>query len=171
MGANLDADFEQFVYARAGSLLRIAILLVGDPDDAQDLLQQALWRAYRHWGRALEYPEAYVRACLVNLAHDRWRLARRRVREVLLSEHAHAVEADNVDAVLERDSIMTALRALPNRQRATIVLRFWEDLSVEETASTMGCSIGTVKSNTSKALARLRTVMDEQRSELETGGT
>jgi RNA polymerase sigma-70 factor (sigma-E family) len=170
MRARLDRDFEEFVRARSGSLLRTAMLLVGDRDQAQDLLQLALWRTHRRWGQASEHPDAYVRKVLVNLAHDRRRQARRRVAESALDDATPLSVPDQAAAVVERDALVAALRLLPTRQRATLVLRFWDGLSVEETATILGCAPGTVKSNTSKGLAGLRAILDGQaKSDVETG--
>jgi RNA polymerase sigma-70 factor (sigma-E family) len=148
----LGADFDEFVAARSSALLRTAILLTGHRHDAEDLVQTALLRVARHWPRAREHPEAYTRRVLVNLAHDR---SRRRARrpERRGSPPDRATADDYGD---ERDDLLRLLRDLPERQRATVVLRFWEDLSVAETAQLLGCTEGTVKSTTSKALAHLR---------------
>jgi RNA polymerase sigma-70 factor (sigma-E family) len=154
--SRLGSDFDEFVVGRSPALLRTAVLLLGDRNDAEDLLQTALLRVARHWSRALENPDAYTRRVLVNLAHDH---ARRRRRH---PESLNGVPDGPSPQIASegRDELLSALRALPERQRATIVLRFWEDLSVAETAALLGCSEGTVKSATSKALARLRDVLD-----------
>jgi RNA polymerase sigma-70 factor (sigma-E family) len=159
MRATLDRGFEEFVRARSASLLRTAVLLAGGGQDAQDLLQQALWRTHRRWGQAIEHPDAYVRRVLVNLAHDGRRRASRRVSETSYDGVTGPSFADSSLAVIERDALVRGLRALPARQRAALVLRFWDDLSVDETAAALGCTAGTVKSTTSKGLARLREVL------------
>jgi RNA polymerase sigma-70 factor (sigma-E family) len=152
----LGVDFDEFVVGRSPALLRTAVLLLGNRDDAEDLLQTALLRVARHWSRALDNPDAYARRILVNLAYDQSRRRRRHperlgaVPERTISDPQHE----------ERDGLLGALRLLPERQRATVVLRFWEDLSVAETAALLECSEGTVKSTTSKALARLRHALD-----------
>ena len=170
MRARLDRDFEEFVRAGSGPLLRTAMLLVGDATQAQDLLQVALWRTSRRWAQASDHPDAYVRKVLVNLAHDGRRRASRRVTESALEDTAPGLVADRAASVVERDALVAALRLLPDRQRATLVLRFWDDLSVEETSSAMGCAVGTVKSNTSKGLAGLRGILERQaKSDVETG--
>lgn len=148
----LGPDFDEFVTGRSPALLRTAVLLLGDRHDAEDLLQTALLRVARHWSRALDNPEAYTRRILVNLAYDRSRRRRRRP-ESLGQVPDRAVTDEHPD---ERGELLRVLRSLPERQRATVVLRFWEDLSVAETAQLLGCSEGTVKSATSKALAHLR---------------
>lgn len=165
MRSNLEQDFEAFVEGRSPSLLRAAVLLVGGRDDAQDLVQQALWRTHRHWRDASNHPEAYARKVLVNLAHDRRRNSARRVREVALETVREPGVSDGSNPVVERDALMRALQALPVRQRATLVLRFWEGMSVDETAGALECSTGTVKSNTSRALHKLRGILDQQSRE------
>ncbi len=148
--------FEEFVSRSGNRLLRNAILLVGDPGVAEDLLQGALERTYRHWSQvSTGHPEAYVRRVLVNAAASRWR--RRRIREVPL-EAAHDIgRTYDPDRLSLRDGLTRALMALPVRQRAVLVLRYFEDMSEMEVALTLGCSLGTVKSQASRGLARLRT--------------
>jgi RNA polymerase sigma-70 factor (sigma-E family) len=158
--ATVDPAFEDFVRGRSSALLRTAVLLVGDLHQAEDLVQEALWRTHRHWRSASANPDAYARRVLVNLAHDRHRRRIRRVAETSLKPELHAVAADEVTALLARDELVSALRQLAPRQRATLVLRFWEDLSIEDTAAILDCAPGTVKSNTSKALERVRTLLE-----------
>ncbi|BEP15898.1 SigE family RNA polymerase sigma factor [Acidothermaceae bacterium B102] len=136
------------------------MLLVGDLHQAEDLVQEALWRTHRHWRSAAAHPDAYVRRVLVNLTHDRHRRRVRRVAETSLDPGQHAVAVDEVTALLARDELVSALRQLAPRQRATLVLRFWEDLSIEDTAAILDCAPGTVKSNTSKGLERIRTLLE-----------
>jgi len=165
----LDHDFEEFVRGRSATLLHTAVFLVGDVEHGQDILQQALWQTHRHWGH-VDDPAAYVRKALVNLARNRYRRAGRRVLETALTDAVHPVVADAAIALIERGSLMSALRLVPAKQRATLVLRFWDDLSVEETAAVLECSPGTVKSNTSRGLMKLREVLDNQeRADAETG--
>jgi RNA polymerase sigma-70 factor (sigma-E family) len=152
----LDADFDDFVIGRSPALLRTAVLLVGDRHEAEDLLQTALLRLARHWSRAVENPDAYVRRVIVNLACDHSR--RRQRRPVQLGTVPDVPVEDSPRE--NHDELIRALRDLPERQRATVVLRFWEDLSVAETAALLGCTDGTVKSNTSKALAHLREAIE-----------
>ncbi len=157
--------FESFVRERSGALLRTAYLLVGDRGHAEDLLQTALLRAARHWQAARTAPEAYVRQVLLNLCRDRWRRMLRRPRETALLPGALGV--DMIDGLAERVGqrhvLVQALARLPAGQREVIVLRFVEDLPVAETAVLLGLSAGTVKSYTSRALATLRTVLDDDR--------
>jgi RNA polymerase sigma-70 factor (sigma-E family) len=154
-------SFEEFVQACSPRLFRTALLLAGqDRAAAEDLLQLALERAYRHWGRVCRSgdPERYVRRILANAANDRWRRAVRRPERPLDSRHADLVVADQADTVAERDFLIRALAGLPPRQRTVLVLRYYNDLSETEIADVLGCSVGTVKSQASRGLARLRDV-------------
>jgi RNA polymerase sigma-70 factor (sigma-E family) len=157
---NEQRAFEAFVAAASGRLMGTAYLLCGDRGHAEDLVQTALLRTARRWARAQEQPEAYARRVLVNLAKDRWRLLGRRVGEVAV--HVDVAEPAD-DAVLEREHLLTAVRALSAGQRAVLVLRFLDDLSVAETAAALDCSEGTVKSQTSRALDRIRRVLDQEK--------
>ena len=162
MMAALQIEFEDFVRTRHTALVRTAVLLVRDHGHAEDLVQEALWRTHRHWPTAATAPDSYVRRVLINLARDRHRRFIRRVRETPWSDATEAAEvrtAPQGGSFDRDDALLVALAALPLRQRATVVLRFWDDLSVEETALTLGCTEGTVKSTTSKGLARLREVL------------
>jgi RNA polymerase sigma-70 factor (sigma-E family) len=152
-------SFEDFVRARGGSLFRTALLLTGqDRAEAEDLLQLALERAYRHWWRIcrLDEPERYMRKILANASADRWRQLARRPEQPLNADTSGPIAPDHAARVADRDYLLSALAALPSRQRAVLVLRYFEDLSEAETAQVLGCSIGTVKSHSAKALARLR---------------
>ncbi len=161
-GAELDRDFESFVRRCSGSLFRTALLLSADHSDAEDLLQLALLRTCRRWKSARESPEAYARRVLVNLCHDSHRQARRRVGEEPLDRaDLLAAPSDAVDAVLGRNAVVMALRQLPSRQREVVVLRFYLDLSIAQTADAIGASEGTVKSYTARAITRLRTLLGD----------
>ncbi|MEH0938247.1 SigE family RNA polymerase sigma factor [Micromonospora psammae] len=148
------AEFDDFVRTRSVTLLRVAYLLTGDRNAAEDLLQEVLEQVYVRWRRVRTTPEAYARKALVNRAANRWRRRARRP-ERALAEH-DGVRQDHADDVATREGIVAALRTLPPRQRATVVLRYLEDLSVTDVAAALGCSEGAVKSNTSRGLARLR---------------
>lgn len=154
----LGADFDEFVLGSSPLLLALAYRLTGDRHLAEDLVQTCLWRMAKHWPTARENPMAYARQVLVNLAKDGWRRSRRQPPEVLDPD---PMSNDSVASSLteDRELLLTALRELPPRQRTVIVLRFFEDLSVEETAGILRCSPGTVKSSTSRGLARLRNVL------------
>jgi RNA polymerase sigma-70 factor (sigma-E family) len=164
MAARDEAEFEVFAARDSGRLLGFALLLVGDWQDAEDLVQLALLRSAGRWAAAREHPEAYTRTVLVNLARDRWRVRRRRHPEILSGDVARlspAAPGDAAVAVLDRQLLLRACRGLPVQQRAVLVLRFWEDRSVEETAAVLGCTAGTVKSHTHRALARLRLALED----------
>jgi RNA polymerase sigma-70 factor (sigma-E family) len=153
-------EFREFVSSRSPALLRTAYLLTGDHGHAEDLVQIALTRAHRHWGRvrAAANPEAYVRKILVNERRSWWRQLRN--REIVLERMPQRVVVDEQSAVAERDAIWRAVLAMPPRVRAVLVLRYWEDLSVQETASILGCSVGTVKSQAFRGLRRLHDLLD-----------
>jgi RNA polymerase sigma-70 factor (sigma-E family) len=156
-GMRVDAGFDIFVEARSTALLRTAYLLTGHRAEAEDLVQTALLRTARHWSTAREQPNAYTRQVLVNLSHDRLRRLRRRLRESPLPETEVGGSHLGFDhEIAERHSVAAALRHLPIRQRQVVVLRFFDDLSVAQTATLMGCSEGAVKSHTARALERLR---------------
>jgi RNA polymerase sigma-70 factor (sigma-E family) len=156
--------FEEFVAASSSRLFTLALLVCGHHRaEAEDLLQGVLERAYRRWARICRDgdPERYVRRMLVNASVDRWRRLRRRPELPVTSPDAGQVVgdqavADQYGAVADRDQLLRALAVLPARQRAVIVLRYLEDLSEAQTSAVLGCSEGTVKSQASRALARLR---------------
>lgn len=162
IGGRDQREFEAFVAASSDRLLRTAYLLVGDLGHAEDLVQQALLRTARRWRAARRAPEAYARTVVTNLAKDRWRALGRRPAEAPL-EHdllpARAERVERAEPVLDRDVLVRAARRLPEGQRAVLVLRYFDDLSVEETAQVLGVSTGTVKSQTSRALAGLRAAL------------
>ncbi|WP_377643246.1 SigE family RNA polymerase sigma factor [Oryzobacter terrae] len=164
-----DAEFVEYVRARQHRLLRAAYLVCGDLHLAEDLLQGALVKLAREWDHVRdEHPDAYVRRILYRDAVSSWR---RRRREVVGIEPAWDAPAAawEAEVVERRLDVLRALDTLTPRQRATVVLRFFEDRSERETAEVLGCSVGTVKSQTHDALARLRAAMP--RVDLETGGT
>ncbi|XVV10347.1 SigE family RNA polymerase sigma factor [Actinoplanes sp. CA-131856] len=148
-------EFRAFVEREWAPLLRTAYLLTGDRGHAEDLVQSALEKTHRRWGRVsrMDAPVAYVRRAMVNTAVS-WR-RRRRVSEVplLLSD---APAGDPYGPLDQRHEIITALRGLPPRMRAVLVLRYFADLSEAETAAALGCSVGSVKSQASRGLERLR---------------
>ena len=153
------ASFEDFVYARSSSLLRTALLLTGqNRADAEDLLQIALERAYRHWPRLCRSgePERYIRRILANASTDRWRRLARRPEQPMPAAGAEPAVPDGTAKIVDREYLLWALATLPPRQRAVLVLRYFDDMSEGETAQILGCSLGTVKSHAARALARLR---------------
>jgi RNA polymerase sigma-70 factor (sigma-E family) len=157
-----EVSFEDFVRARSDSLLRTALLLTGQRRaEAEDLLQLALERAYRHWPKICgsEGPERYVRRILASASTDRWRRLARRPEHAMPAGGGPVVP-DRTSEIADRDYLLRALAALPPRQRAVLVLRYFDDLSEVETAGVLGCSLGTVKSQAARGLARLRVAAD-----------
>ena len=162
MGWSGVADsFEQFVRARTPQLLRTAYLLTGDQHSAEDLVQAALERAAAAWWRVRRQAnaEAYVRQVMYRLQVSRWRS--RRVRERLDADPPERAEPEPYAAVDLRLCLQQALSRLTPHQRAVLVLRFYDDMSVEQAAEVLGCSTGTVKSQTHLALRRLRETAPE----------
>jgi RNA polymerase sigma-70 factor (sigma-E family) len=158
-GPEVGVPFEDFVRARSGALFRTALLLTGqDRAEAEDLLQGALERAYRHWGRICRHgdPERYVRRILANASTDRWRRLVRRPEHELPGDGGGAVSGDHAGDVADRDYLLRALAGLAPRQRAVLILRYYCDLPEAEVAQALGCSVGTVKSQASRGLTRLR---------------
>jgi RNA polymerase sigma-70 factor (ECF subfamily) len=158
----VEEDFRDFVATRSGALLRTAYLLAGDWATAEDLLQTALTKTYLAWKRLgrIESIEPYTRRVLVNTATSWWRRRWHGERPTeILPETA---QPDGLDERLERDALWRHVRTLPARQRAVLVLRFYEDQSEAETARLLGVSVGTVKSQCSRALASLRAKLGEE---------
>jgi RNA polymerase sigma-70 factor, ECF subfamily len=156
---DLDA-FGEFVAARSSALLRTAVLLAGgDRQHGEDLLQDAFAETYRRWNRiaSLAASEAYTRTILVRLATRRWR--RRRYEPRLSEGEVEPEPAVVADVELGLD-VERYLRALPARQRAVVVLRYFDDRTEAEIAQLLGCAPGTVKSHASRALATLRAELE-----------
>lgn len=156
-------DFDDFVRSRAPALLRSAYLLTGDQHLAEDLVQAALARTHRAWQRVYHTgnAEAYTRRAIYHLQVSWWR--RRRVAEVLpgdLSDLART-GVDHAATTVLRLTLRAALLRLTPKQRAVLVLRFFEDRTEAEVAGLLGVTVGTVKSQTARALARLRAVAPE----------
>ncbi len=155
--------FEDWVLATAPRMRRLAFLLTGDRETAADLLQSAYAKVYPRWDRvaSMGSPEAYLHRVMVNLRTSWWR--RHRNREYAVEEIPErawsAGDAVDTDVVVQSQSLLAALRTMPEKQRVTVVLRYYCDLSEAETAEVMHCSLGAVKSNASRGLARLRTVL------------
>jgi RNA polymerase sigma-70 factor (sigma-E family) len=149
-------SFTEFVVARRPALLRAAVLLTGDAGEAEDLVQTALARVSVHWSSVIRGgdPEPYVRRAMYHAHVSAWRRRRRRVVEVGRQPLEVAAPPDEAEV---RVSVQAALRLLTRRQRAVLVLRFFEDMSEAQTAELLGIGVGTVKSTTREALARLRT--------------
>ena len=155
-------SFEEYVAARRAALLRTAYLLTGHREDAEDLVQVALVKVVPRWSRIADHPEPYVRKVLVHESVSRWR--RRRWREVHTDRLPESpVEGPGADRV----ALQQALARLAPRQRAVIVLRYYDDLTEAETARLLGVSVGTVKSQARDALARLCELVPDLAHELE----
>ena len=154
------SDFDQFVATHVDDLLRTAYLIVWDEAEAEDLVQECLLKVAHRWPRIrrMEQPRAYARRILVNLAVDGARGRARRRRE-LEPEAASLIAVDPLPALDTRAELLQALGELPARQRAVLVLRYFNDLTEAEVAEVLGCSPGTVKSSASRGLARLRDVL------------
>jgi RNA polymerase sigma-70 factor (sigma-E family) len=148
-------DFDIFVRGTSTRLLRTAVLLTGDRSAGEDLVQEVYERVYVRWRQIRGAPEAYARKALTNLVANRWR-NRSRKPEVALADHHDRPDLDGADGFAIRDQLLIALQDLPPRQRAVIVLRYYEDLTEVQTAEILRCSVGTVKSQASRALGKLR---------------
>ncbi len=160
-------SFEQFVEGSSSRMLTIAILLTGhNRADAEDLLQTVLERAFRRWRRICRTgdPGPYIRQMLVNASIDRWRLLRHRPEQPFGSDDALPTAAglfghDQSAAIADRDLLWRALAQLPPGQRAVLVLRYYEDLTEAQIAALLGCSVGSVKTQASRALAKMRRIV------------
>ncbi len=151
-----DARYADFVRSRSHALLRSAYLLTGDRHLAEDLVQEALARTHRAWAR-LDDPgnaEAYARRTMYHAQVSMWR--RRRVAESMPGDLPHTADGDHADATARRIAVQQALLSLSARQRAVVVLRYFEDHTESEAAELLGVSVSTVKTQTARALARLR---------------
>jgi RNA polymerase sigma-70 factor (sigma-E family) len=150
-------DFAEFAAARSAALIRLAYVLTADQHAAEDLLQNALTKAAAHWGRIHTDPESYVRRIMYREQVNWWRHLRRR-QETAVAEVPEPPPRPE-SGPEARIALEEALRALPARKRAVLVLRYLEDLHEAQVASILGCSVGTVRSQSHKALAQLRTVL------------
>lgn len=156
-------DFDEFVRARRLSLLRTATLLTGDQHAAEDLVQETLVRAAQRWPiiAAGHAPDAYVRRILYTRSIDAWRWRRRQADPVLTHDRWDAGSTHETDRSDTRVTLAQALRRLTPKQRAVLVIRFYEDRTEVEAARILGCSVNTVKSQTRHALGRLRELAPE----------
>ena len=161
MGQPDDENFREFVATSSAALLRTAYLLVGDLGQAEDLLQTALVKTYLAWGRIRDpgAVHAYVRRVLVNTATSWWR--RRASAEVPVAAVPEAAAPDFSGVRAEAETMRRQLLTLPARQRAVLVLRFYEDLTEVEVAEALGLTRGTVSRYITRGLATLRTRLDE----------
>ncbi|MFC9929902.1 SigE family RNA polymerase sigma factor [Streptomyces sp. NPDC127190] len=156
-------EFQSFMVGRWPRLMRTAFLLTGEQHAAEDLVQSTLERVFVAWSRVgrADEPDAYVRRVMINL-HARKH--RRRLKEYLAPKDDSGLVpevADTGDRIAQADDRRTLLKALaqlPVRQREAVVLRYWEDLTESQAAEAMGCSVGTVKSNAAKGIAKLRAI-------------
>jgi RNA polymerase sigma-70 factor (sigma-E family) len=153
----MTVTFEEYVAARGAALVRFARLLTGDPHRAEDLVQEALARAYLRWDSIVrtEQPDAYLRRMVINGSHSWWR--RRSNRETPTAEIADRLAPGSLDVeAAERDAMWQQIARLSERQRAVLVLRYYEDLDDATIADILGCSPVTVRSHALKALNVLR---------------
>jgi RNA polymerase sigma-70 factor (sigma-E family) len=157
------AAFAEFVAARSASLHRAAYLMVGDVGLAQDLVQEALTKTYVAWPRLRDpgKADAYTRKAITTTAIS-WFRRKSWYGERATGALPEGSESGHAEQVAVRASLMQALAQLPPRQRAVVVLRFYEDLTEAQTAAVLGCAVGTVKSQGSAALAKLRDLMGDQ---------
>ena len=158
-----EAEYGDYVVARAAGLVRFAYLLCGDWHRAEDAVQTALTKLYLAWPRlhAAAGVDAYTRRIVVRTLADHGRLSRFRRERLSDRPPEPAPAPDLTGAVDERVAMLDALRRIPSRQRAALVLRYWEDLSIEQTAEVLGCTPGTVKSQTARGLAALRELLGD----------
>ena len=154
-------EFERFAVRASPALLRSAFLLTGDLGHAEDLLQATLLRVVRRWESIHGSSDAYAHEVLVNLSRDRRRGLGRRPSELPDFAAPAGFVLDAAERLAERDAMTRAIRRLPRAQREVLVLRFFLDLSVSQTAAVLRCSQGTVKSHTARALARMRELLGE----------
>ena len=158
-----DHGFRQFVAQRSAALLRLAYLVTADRATAEDVLQTALVRAYLRWGRIAANPEAYVRRIVVTAAADEHRKPYRR-REVTAAHLPDvAGPAEPFGSLEVRQRLQAALKSLPPRQRAAVVLRHWVGLDPGEVAELLNCSAETVRSQTMRGLEKLRAAYATER--------
>jgi RNA polymerase sigma-70 factor (sigma-E family) len=168
--ATRDAEFSAYMEARQASLLRTAYLISGDRHTAEDLVQTALAKLYLAWDRVEDRGslDGYVRRVIVNEHNSLWRRPFKRREHATDTLPEHAAPTSSGSAAGGRDDDLWALvQTLPRKQRAAVVLRYYEELSEAETAEVLGVSVGTVKSQTSRALAALRT----RTGDLDTAGS
>jgi RNA polymerase sigma-70 factor (sigma-E family) len=167
VSAESDEQFREFMRGRWPAMVRLAYGLTGDLGHAEDVAQAAFARAYASWARVERTgdPDAYVRRIVINENNSRFR--RRRVTERLVDAVPEPPPQPPTDPLSDSEALLKALRRLGPRQRAVVVLRFWMDMSEAETAAALNCSVGTVKSQASRALAALRGSAELMEGELQ----
>ncbi len=161
MSAAADEEFAEFMRGRWPAMVRLAYGLTGDRGHAEDVAQAAFARAYASWSRVRRAgnPDAYVRRIVIN--ENRKRFRKHRVTEDLRGVLPETGATAKVADPAEHDDLLSVLRRLGPRQRAVVVLRYYLGMSEAETANELNCSVGTVKSQASRALATLRTQVTE----------
>lgn len=160
---DLDEEFRLFAGAQRPALYRAALVLTADPGLAEDLVQTALMRTHARWPRLREQdPGGYARRVMTNANIDRWR--RTRGRERLTADVPEGASVDVAAGVAERDAVLRALQGLSHQERRVVALRFLEDLSEADTAKVLSVPLGTVKSVTHRAIAKLRENRDLDRT-------
>ena len=164
MNPEAERDYGDFVVARSQALCRFAYLLCGDWHRAEDTVQTAFTKLYVAWGRIRDRGavEPYVRRMVVTTLIDEGRLARFRREAVSGRVPESPAGTDLAAAAGDRLTVLAALARIPPRQRAVLVLRYWEDQSVEQVADLLGCSPGTVKSQAARGLQTLRGLLDDE---------
>jgi RNA polymerase sigma-70 factor (sigma-E family) len=164
MRSEAEREYGDFVEARAASLVRFAYLLCGDWHRAEDTVQSALTKLYLAWPRLARTGtvDAYVRRIVLRVLVDDGRLARYRRERLRDAVPEPVALPDSTNTVADRVTVLDALRQLPAGQRAVLVLRFWEDQSVEQAAKLLGCSTGTIKSQSARGLRTLRELLGDQ---------
>jgi RNA polymerase sigma-70 factor (sigma-E family) len=172
VGPEDEREYRDFVATRTESLRRFSYLMIGDWHLAEDVTQTALTKLYIAWRRLHDRGEldAYVRRIVVRAVVDERRRARFR-RERISEQPPERVQNDNNAMTADRLAVLQALSSMPTQQRAAIVLRYWEDLTIEKTADLLGCPPGTVKSQTARGLQTLRVLLDESISAQDGGPT
>ena len=157
--------FEEFAATRMPGVLRFAAVLTGDRADAEDLAQEVLARVYSRWGRigGLDRPDLYVRKMMLNEFLSWRRRSSRQIPAGGLASEPASIAPDHAAEYNEREALLAELGKLPRRQRAVLVLRYYEDRGDSEIAGLLGCSPGTVRSHASRALAALRIEMSPRR--------
>ena len=165
MDEHAKQDFADFAAARSPELLRLAYVLTGDRHAAEDLLQTAFTRAAAHWGRVHRSPEAYLRKIMYREQVSLWRRRSRRPETVMaeLPEPGghQQLAGDQLASADSRLALRQALLALPPGKRVVLVLRYLEDMPEAQVAAVLGCSVGTVRSQTHKAIRQLKTVLPD----------
>ena len=150
-------SFDEYVSGRAPALLRTAYLLTGDRYLAEDLVQEVLVKAHRHWARIirLDHPDSYLRKAVLR-QYLSWRRLRRSAETAVSEVPDRPAGDDHPDRLADRDALWVLLTALPRQQRAVLVLRYYEDLPDAEIATLIGCAPVTVRAHAARGLARLR---------------